>query len=122
MLRAESAFGVIPQLDSTQIATDGLPGVQAALDRVVNSANRELPQSVVVHRRYQHTMPQVANQFRAKFFSQDIAQPGVRVFGLEEKSGQPPPPVPGSEDTSTFLLEHGLKFDCRNLSRAPQCK
>lgn len=48
-LRAESAFGVIPQLDANQIATDALPGVQAALDRVVNSAYRELPQSVVDH-------------------------------------------------------------------------
>lgn len=48
-LRAESAFGVIPQLDATQIAIDGLPGVQTALDRVVNSAYRELPQSVVDH-------------------------------------------------------------------------
>jgi len=48
-LRAESAFGVIPQLDANQIATDGMLGVQAALDRVVNSAYRELPQSVVDH-------------------------------------------------------------------------
>ena len=48
-LRAESAFGVLPQLDTTQIAADGVPGVQAALDRVLNSAYRELPPSVVDH-------------------------------------------------------------------------
>jgi hypothetical protein len=48
-LRAESAFGVIPQLDTSRIATDGVLGVQTALDRVVNSAYRELPQSVVDH-------------------------------------------------------------------------
>jgi len=48
-LRAESVFGVISELDSTQIATNSLPGVQAALNRVVNSAYRELPQSVVDH-------------------------------------------------------------------------
>jgi hypothetical protein len=48
-LRAESAFGVIPQLDTARIARDGALGVQIALDRVVNSAYRELPQSVVDH-------------------------------------------------------------------------
>lgn len=48
-LRAESAFGVLPRLDTTAIAADGVTGVQAALDRVVNSAYRELPQSVVDH-------------------------------------------------------------------------
>jgi len=48
-LRAESAFGVLPKLDATQIAADGVAGGQAALDRVLNSAYRELPQSVVDH-------------------------------------------------------------------------
>lgn len=48
-LRAESAFGVIPPLDLRQIPVDNAGSVQTALDRVVNSAYRELPQSVVDH-------------------------------------------------------------------------
>jgi hypothetical protein len=46
-LRAESAFGIIPQLDKSKIHPDYVRGVEAALDRVLNSAYRELPQSVV---------------------------------------------------------------------------
>lgn len=48
-LRAESAFGVIPPLDISRIPAGGLTAVQTALDRVINSAYRELPQSVVDH-------------------------------------------------------------------------
>ena len=46
-LRAESAFGIIPQLDKSKIHPDYVRGIETALDRVLNSAYRELPQSVV---------------------------------------------------------------------------
>ena len=48
-LRAESAFGIIPALDKSKIHPDSLRAVEAALERVVNSAYKELPQSVVDH-------------------------------------------------------------------------
>jgi hypothetical protein len=48
-LRAESAYGVLPQVDKSRIHADSVKGVEAALDRVLNSAYRELPQSVVDH-------------------------------------------------------------------------
>lgn len=48
-LRAESAFGILPQVDKSKIHPNYVRGVEAALDRVLNSAYRELPQSVVDH-------------------------------------------------------------------------
>jgi len=48
-LRAESPFGILPQLDKSKIHPDYVKGVEAALERVLNSAYRELPQSVVDH-------------------------------------------------------------------------
>lgn len=48
-MRAESAFGIIPALDKSKLPPDSLKAVEAALDRVVNSAYKELPQSVVDH-------------------------------------------------------------------------
>jgi hypothetical protein len=46
-LRAESAFGILPQLDKSKIHPGCVRGVEAALERVLSSAYRELPQSVV---------------------------------------------------------------------------
>lgn len=48
-MRAESAFGILPALDKTKVHPLSLRSVEAALDRVVNSAYKELPQSVVDH-------------------------------------------------------------------------
>lgn len=46
-LRAESAFGILPELDTPRIAPDSLPLVRAALARVLDAAYKELPTSVV---------------------------------------------------------------------------
>lgn len=46
-LRAESAFGILPELDTSRIAPDSLPLVRAALARVLDAAYKELPTSVV---------------------------------------------------------------------------
>lgn len=48
-MRAESPFGIIPALDKSKVHPASLKAVEAALDRVVNSAYKELPQSVVDH-------------------------------------------------------------------------
>jgi hypothetical protein len=48
-LRAESAYGILPQIDKSKIHPDNVQGVMTALDRVLNSAYRELPTSVVDH-------------------------------------------------------------------------
>jgi hypothetical protein len=48
-LRAESPFGILPQLNKSKIHPDYVKGVEVALERVLNSAYRELPQSVVDH-------------------------------------------------------------------------
>lgn len=48
-LRAESAYAILPEVDKSKINPDNLKGVESALERVVNSAYRELPQSVVDH-------------------------------------------------------------------------
>jgi hypothetical protein len=48
-LRAESAYGILPPLDKTKILPENVRGVESALERVLNSAYRELPQSVVDH-------------------------------------------------------------------------
>jgi hypothetical protein len=48
-LRAESAYGILPQIDKSKIHPDYVQGVVTALDRVLNSAYRELPTSVVDH-------------------------------------------------------------------------
>ncbi|WP_244859798.1 hypothetical protein [Nitrosospira sp. NRS527] len=46
-LRSESAFGILPDIDTSKIHPGNLPGVQSAIDRVLNAAYRELPSSVV---------------------------------------------------------------------------
>lgn len=46
-LRAESAYGILPDLDATKINPDSLPLLLSALERVLNAAYRELPTSVV---------------------------------------------------------------------------
>jgi hypothetical protein len=46
-LRAESAFGVLPALDTSRIAPESLQAVESALARVLDAAYRELPTSVV---------------------------------------------------------------------------
>jgi len=48
-MRAESAFGIIPKLDKSKILPENVKSVESALDRVLNSAYRELPQAVVDH-------------------------------------------------------------------------
>jgi hypothetical protein len=48
-LRAESAYGILPRLDKSKILPSNVRGVESALERVLNSAYRELPQSVVDH-------------------------------------------------------------------------
>lgn len=48
-LRAESAYGILPQIDKSKIHPDSVKAVESALDRVLNSAYRELPQSIVDH-------------------------------------------------------------------------
>lgn len=47
ILRAESAFGILPKIDKSKIHPDYVRGVETALERVLSSAYRELPQSVV---------------------------------------------------------------------------
>lgn len=46
-LRAESALGVLPELDTTRINTSNLAAVKSAYDRALDAAYRELPTSVV---------------------------------------------------------------------------
>lgn len=46
-LRAESAYGILPQIDKTKIHPDSVKGVESALGRVLDAAYRELPTSVV---------------------------------------------------------------------------
>ncbi|RJF91758.1 hypothetical protein [Noviherbaspirillum saxi] len=46
-LRAESAFGILPELDESRILPDSLSAVQTALSRVLDAAYKELPTSVV---------------------------------------------------------------------------
>lgn len=46
-LRAESVFGILPTLDKSKISPKDLYKVESALSRVVDSAYRELPTSVV---------------------------------------------------------------------------
>lgn len=46
-LKAKSAFGVIPELDLSQVEPDQQKVVQAAVDRVVDAAFRETPVSVI---------------------------------------------------------------------------
>ena len=46
-LRAESVFGILPALDKSKISPADLHKVEAALERVVDAAYRELPTSVV---------------------------------------------------------------------------
>lgn len=46
-LRAESAFGVLPALDTSLIAPGSLQAIESALARVLDAAYRELPTSVV---------------------------------------------------------------------------
>lgn len=48
-LKALTAFGVIPMLDETQLSGQELQSVERALERVVDSAFRESPISVVDH-------------------------------------------------------------------------
>lgn len=48
-MRAESAFGIIPVIDKSKVHPESLRSVEVAIDRVVNSAYKELPQSVVDH-------------------------------------------------------------------------
>ncbi|MGF6507847.1 hypothetical protein OKW26_003673 [Paraburkholderia sp. 32] len=47
ILRAESALGILPQLDETQIHPESIPAVRAAVQRVLDVAYREIPTSVV---------------------------------------------------------------------------
>lgn len=46
-LRAESAFDILPELNKAQVGPDHLAVVQAAIERVLDAAYRELPTSVV---------------------------------------------------------------------------
>lgn len=46
-LRAESAFNILPTLDKTKIAPSSLVAVESALSRVLDTAYKELPTSVV---------------------------------------------------------------------------
>jgi hypothetical protein len=46
-LRAESALGILPELDSSRINPASFGSVRSAYDRVLNAAYRELPTSVV---------------------------------------------------------------------------
>lgn len=48
-LKALTAFGVIPMLDEKQLSGQELKSVERALDRVVDSAFRETPISIVDH-------------------------------------------------------------------------
>jgi hypothetical protein len=48
-LRAESAYGILPEIDRLKIPSDSVKAVESALNRVLNSAYRELPQSVIDH-------------------------------------------------------------------------
>lgn len=48
-LRAESAFGILPELDKSKILPDYIRDIEIALERVLSSAYRELPQSIVDH-------------------------------------------------------------------------
>jgi len=47
VLRAESALGVLPELDPTRIDPSSYPSVKSAYDRALDAAYRELPTSVV---------------------------------------------------------------------------
>lgn len=46
-LRAESAFGILPEINKSKIHTESLASVESAYLRVMNAAYRELPTSVV---------------------------------------------------------------------------
>lgn len=46
-LRAESAYGILPDLDVCKINPESLALISSALERVLNAAYRELPTSVV---------------------------------------------------------------------------
>jgi hypothetical protein len=46
-LRAESALGVLPELDASRIPPSSFASVKSAYDRALNAAYRELPTSVV---------------------------------------------------------------------------
>lgn len=46
-LRAESAFGILPDIETSKIHPESMADVQSAIDRVLNAAYRELPTSVV---------------------------------------------------------------------------
>ncbi|WP_186133554.1 hypothetical protein [Burkholderia gladioli] len=46
-LRAESAFGILPEIEMTKISPEFASGVKDAIGRVLNAAYRELPTSVV---------------------------------------------------------------------------
>lgn len=48
-LRAESAFGILPELDKSKILPDYIRDIEIALERVLSSAYRELLQSIVDH-------------------------------------------------------------------------
>jgi hypothetical protein len=47
VLRAESALGVLPELDPTRITPSNFASVKSAYDRALDAAYRELPTSVV---------------------------------------------------------------------------
>ena len=47
ILRAESAMGILPELDDTQIHPESLGAVRVAVCRVLDAAYREIPTSVV---------------------------------------------------------------------------
>jgi len=46
-LRAESAFGILPEIEASKIHPENLPDVESAISRVLNAAYKELPTSVV---------------------------------------------------------------------------
>lgn len=47
VLRAESALGVLPELDPTRISPSSFASIKSAYDRALDAAYRELPTSVV---------------------------------------------------------------------------